>query len=74
MKPTRLETLTKNPESAISLVCSTIEQLEKTNEEIAIEKDKNEQMIIEIQKTNTALSDLGNSNAKIISNFKKLLQ
>ena len=74
MKKTRLEMLKESSENAINLVLSTITGLEDTNKAIEDEEQNNNEIIASIQATNNSLSELKTNNAKIINNFKKLLQ
>lgn len=71
---TRLEILSEKSQNAINLVLSTIKGLKDTNEAIDEEKQKNEELIVNIQTTNNSLSDLKSKNEKIIGNFEALLQ
>ena len=71
---TPLEQLTEKSKNAINLVLSTIDSLKNTNASIDEERQKNDAMIAAMQSENSSLNELKNSNAKIISNFEKLLK
>lgn len=71
---TPLEQLTEKSKNAINLVLSTIESLKNTNMSIDEERQKNDAIIATIQSENSSLDELKNGNAKIISNFEKLLK
>jgi hypothetical protein len=71
--PTVLETLQIESQNAISVLLDTIAQLEATNNAIEVEYANNESRIVKLNETNNALDALKGNNAKIISNFEKLL-
>ena len=73
-KQTTLEILQAQANGAINFILSSIENLKTINNSIADEKEKNSVEILKLESTNHALSDLKNSNDKVISNFEKLLQ
>ena len=73
-KKTMLELLTEQSKSAINLVVTTIESLRSTNKYIDEEKQRNEEIIANIQQDNHSLDELRTGNEKIINNFEKLLQ
>jgi FtsZ-binding cell division protein ZapB len=73
-KSTTLESLQKQANGVINFIVSSIENLKTINNSITEEQEKNSVEILKLESTNHALSDLKNSNDKVISNFEKLLQ
>lgn len=73
-KQTALEILQAQANGAINFIVSSIENLKTINNSIAKEQSKNDTEITKLQQTNCSLSELKNSNDKVISNFEKLLQ
>lgn len=71
--PTVLETLQVESQNAVSVLLDTIAQLKATNSAIEVEYANNESRIVKLNETNSALDALKGNNAKIISNFEKLL-
>lgn len=59
--------------NAVGIIRSTIEQLQSANDEVAVETERNNMKIKELETTNKALNELANSNSKIVKNFEALL-
>jgi flagellar biosynthesis/type III secretory pathway M-ring protein FliF/YscJ len=73
-KQTTLELLHSKADGVINFIVSSIENLKEINKSIVDEQEKNSVEILKLQSTNNSLSDLKNSNDKVINNFEKLLQ
>ena len=73
-KQSTLEILQSQANGVINFIVSSINNLKTINNSITEEQEKNDIEILNLQSTNYALSDLKNSNDKVISNFEKLLQ
>ena len=71
--PTPLEVLQQRSANAVSLIRTTIDQLKKTNNAIAVERANNDAMIAALSATNASLDGLKGDNEKIIANFEGLL-
>lgn len=71
---TRLQQLTKKSENAIGLVNQTINTLSNINEEIDKEVEVLAQEQKKLQEDSAELSKTKAQNAKIISNFTKLIE
>lgn len=72
-KISKVEYLTNASNSAVSIVRSLLESLQKVNEEITTEQSINAEKIAQIQADNETLDKLRESNDKVISNFTALL-
>lgn len=70
---TPLEVLQEKSANAVGIIRSTIEQLQSANDEVAVETERNNMKIKELETTNKALNELANSNSKIVKNFEALL-
>lgn len=70
---TPLEVLQEKSANAVGIIRSTIEQLQSANDEVAVETERNNTKIKELETTNKALNELANSNSKIVKNFEALL-
>lgn len=72
-KISKVEFLTNASNSAVDIVRSVLESLQKVNEEITTEQSINAEKIAQIQADNETLDKLRESNDKVISNFTALL-
>lgn len=70
---TALELLSEQSTSAISIIHKLIDQLKRTNEEITLEKQANEEKIAKILSEQDSLNKLREDNDKIVANFASLL-
>ena len=72
-KISKVEYLTNASNSAVNIVRSLLESLQKVNDEITTEQSVNAEKIAQIQAENETLNGLRESNNKVISNFTALL-
>lgn len=70
---TPLESLQVQSANAVSVIQTTIAQLQTTNDAIDKERANNDSAIVKLNATNAELDALKAGNAKVITNFKSLL-
>ena len=70
---TPLESLQAQSANAVSVIQTTIAQLQTTNDAIDKERANNDSAIVKLNATNAELDALKAGNAKVMTNFKSLL-
>ena len=70
---TPLESLQAQSANAVSVIQTTIAQLQTTNDAIDKERANNDSAIVKLNATNAELDALKAGNAKVITNFQSLL-